>query len=152
MAQALEDLPNDLSFLAVADHGDSRVGAWIAGLPWITQLMLNMSEEGDLNNASARCFLDMLGLPRPGVAKIAIDRSRIPAENDIRPFLFPSVVAATVDDGGYRLMTREAFPLALIANETNITSWFGAEWTIDDGFRFQEQLKVTIFGIDPTAW
>ena len=152
VAQALDDLPNDLSFLAVADHGDSRVGAWIAELPWIAQLLLNISEEEDLDNASARCFLDMMGLPRPGVAKINIAPSQIPAENDIRPFLFPSVVAATVDDLGYRLMTREAFPFAVIANETNITSWFGAEWTIDDGFRFQELIKVTIFGVDPTTW
>jgi hypothetical protein len=120
LVNAFEGMPSDLTFLAVADHRGSHVPQWIAELPSLTQLLVNINEEVDLDNASPWCLLDMFCLPSPGRFQVKIDRSRIPDPHDLRPLLFPSVVAATVDELGYRFISRGAFPLALLANEAVI--------------------------------
>jgi hypothetical protein len=88
----------------------------------MTQMIVNMSQEDELDNASPWCFLDLIGVPRPGGFHVKIDRSQTPRADDLRPFLFPSVLAATVDERGYRLISRGAFPFALLGNEAEIKS------------------------------
>lgn len=152
LVNAFEGLPDDLTFLAVRDHRGSQVPEWIANLPYVAQLLINMSQEDDLDNASPWCFLDLIGVPRPGGLHVKIDPSQVPRADDLRPFLFPSVLATAVDERGCRLISRGAFPFALLANETQIKSWFGVGWTSDEGLRFKENTKFTIFGLDPTEW
>ncbi len=152
LVNAFEGLPNDLTLLVVADHKGSGVPEKIASLPSMTQMIINMSHEDDLDNASPWCFLDLIGVPRPGGFQVKIDRSQIPKADDLRPFLFPTILAATVDERGFRLISRGAFPFALLANETDMKYWFWAGWTIHEGFRFKEKVNFTIFGLDPTEW
>jgi hypothetical protein len=152
LEHAFEGLPGDLTFLAVADHRGSHVPGWIAGLPALTQLLVNMSEEEDLDNASPWSLLDMFCLPSPGRFQVKIARTRIPEADDLRPFQFPSVLAATVDERGYRLISRSAFPLALLANEAVINYYFWLGWTNYEGLRFTESLHFRIFGLDPCQW
>jgi hypothetical protein len=152
LVHAFEGLPGDLTFLDVADHRDSGVPHWIAGLPGITQLLVNMSQEQDLDDASPWSLLDMFGLPSPGRFHVKIDNTRIPEADDLRPFLFPSVLAATVDERGYRFISRGAFPLALLANDAAVKASFWLGWTYPEGFRFKETLDIRIFGFDPSQW
>ena len=152
LVQAFEGLPGDLTFLAVADHRDSHVPRWIAGLPSLTQLLVNLSQEEDLDNASPWSLLDIFCLPSPGRFHVKFDRRRIPEPDDLRPFLFPSVLAATVDERGYRFISRGAFPLALLMNEASIKYGFWIEWTNLVGLKFEETLDFRIFGLDPSQW
>ena len=64
----------------------------------MTQMLINMSQEDDLDNASPWSFLDLIGVPRPGGFQVKIDRSQIPKAEDLCPFLLPSVVATSVDE------------------------------------------------------
>src|ERR1700733_11385362 len=83
-----------------------------------------MSQQDDIKNVSPWCILEMFGLSRPGGFQVKVERQRIPEAGDLRSFLFPSVLAATADERGLRFITREAFPLALIANEASIKYFF----------------------------
>ena len=120
LVNAFDSLPDDLTLLVVADHRSSGVPEKIAALPSLTQMIINMSQEEDLEDASPWCLLDMIGLPRPGGFQIKIDRSQIPKADDLHPFLFPSILAGTVDERGCRLISCGAFPFALLANETEV--------------------------------
>jgi hypothetical protein len=150
LVHAFEGLPGDVTFLGVADHRDSHVPHWIAKLPGLTQLPVNMSQEEDLDNASPWSLLDMFCLPSPGRFHVKFDKTRIPEEDDLSPFLFPSVLAATVDERGLRFISRGAFPLALLANNAAINYYFFFGWTNYEGFRFKETLDVRVFGLDPS--
>ena len=150
LARAFEGLPDNLTFLAVSDHHESSFPDKIAGLPVMIQTIINMSQEENLENASPWCILDIFGLPRPGGFQVKIARSQVPTADDVRPFLMPSILAATVDERGYRLISREAFPFALFANESLLKFYVGFQWTLDEGLRFEEQANFTIFGFDPT--
>ena len=152
LVHAFEGLPGDVTFLGVADHRDSRVRRWIAGLPGMTQLLVNMSQEEDLDNASPWSLLDMFCLPSPGRFHVKIDNTRIPEADDLGPFLFPSVLAATVDERGLRFISRGAFPLALLTNDATVKSCFWFGWTYPEGFRFEETLEARVFGLDPSQW
>jgi hypothetical protein len=152
LVQAFEGLPGDLTFLAVADHRDSHVPRWIAGLPCVTQLLVNLSQEEDLDNASPWSLLDMFCLPSPGRFHVKFDRRGIPEADDLSPFLFPSVLAATVDERGLRLISRGSFPFALFANNAAINYFFSLGWTNYEGLRFKETLDLRIFGLDPSQW
>jgi hypothetical protein len=152
LVNAFEGLPDALTFLVVADHRGSSVPEQIAALPYVTQIFINMCQEDNLDDASPWCLLDWFGVPRPGGFQVKIDRFQVPKADDLRPFLSPSILAASVDERGCRMISRGAFPFALLANETDIKCGLGAGWTIDEGFRFKEKVDFTIFGIDPTEW
>ena len=115
---AFEGLPDDLTFLAVSDHRESSVPEKIAGLPSMTQMLINMSEEEISDNASPWCILDMFGLPRPGGFQVKIDRS-----TDSHGGRRSSVPLARASwprrsiERGCRLISRGAFPFALFARE-----------------------------------
>ena len=77
-----------------------------------------------------------------------IDPSHVPAADDLRPFLFPSVVAATIDEQGFRLINRGAFPGALVANEALIKFSLARGWTTTQGFELRENVKLRFFDSD----
>jgi hypothetical protein len=103
----------------------------------------NMSLDGDPANASAWCILDPFGIPRPGAFIAWIDPKNRPQADELQSFLFDSVVAATVDDRGYRLVTREPFPLALLLNDMTGKFSVSARFTDPRGLRFEESLYLT---------
>jgi hypothetical protein len=152
LAKVLDDLPADLTFLAVADHRDSSSPERIASLPSILQFVSNVSLESDPDNASAQCLFDLVGIPRPGGLRLEIKPSQRPKFDDLRAQLFPSVVAGAVNERGYRLISREAFPMELVSNATSIKYEFGAGWTVPGGFRFSERVVLRVFGFDPSLW
>jgi len=62
------------------------------------------------------------------------------------------VLAGAVDDRGYRLISREAFPLAFLSNITSVNWNLGASWMAGDGFRMSERLTLRVLGFDPANW
>jgi hypothetical protein len=64
-------------------------------------------------------LLDTLGIPLlKRTFRFRLDPSRIPKPETIWPYLLPSVLAGSFDDRGFRLISREAFPLACIPKGT----------------------------------
>jgi hypothetical protein len=118
----------------------------------LTQLLVNMSQEEDLNNAFPWRLLDMFCLPSLGRFQIKIDNTRTPAADDLSPFLVSSLLAATVDERGLHFIGRGPFPLAVLAYNVAINYYFLFGWTYYEGLGFKETLDVTIFGLDPSQW
>jgi hypothetical protein len=139
-ARALEGLPADLTLLVVGNPLDSSWPDAIAGLPAIVQYLGNFVDSSVAENAVASPgseFLVMLGVPRPGGFRLRIDRAKTPRADDLRAALFPSVLAATVDDRGLRVVLREAFPLACFGTESNLKMKAGNQG-------LNEKLKVDV--------
>jgi hypothetical protein len=124
-------LPAKLTFLGVGDDRDSGAPEFIAGLPGSVQL-LSMGL-GDLDHADAGMSADLLslvGIPRAGGFRLRIDPVKIPSAQELQSYLFPSVLAASIDDAGLRLIAREAFPFACAGQGTYLRSsvqWSGAK-------------------------
>ncbi|MFI5456020.1 MAG: hypothetical protein ACHRXM_11280 [Isosphaerales bacterium] len=114
LAKILDSLPAGLTFLAVADPHESSLAHWIVSLPSMLKFVWSTNSKNDPDNASDMCLLDLIGIPRPGGLGVKIKPSPIPAPDALRPYLFPSVLATTVDDRGWRLISRQAFPLELM--------------------------------------
>jgi len=152
LAKVLDRLPASLTFLAVSDHRESCLPDWIAGLPSRLQLLCNMSLENDPEHASAECLLDLVGIPRRGGLSVKIKPSLVPTADDLRPYLFDSVLAATVDDRGCRFISRQAFPLELVTHLISFNWRIGASWTVDEGLRFTEGLTPFFLGFDLSSW
>jgi len=110
LAKVLDGLPEGLTFLAVADPRASSLPYWIVSLPSMLKFVWNMNVE----LADTTCLDDLIGIARPGGLGEQIKPSPTPEPDDLRPYLFPSVLAATVDDRGCRLISRQAFPLELL--------------------------------------
>ena len=49
-------------------------------------------------------------------------RQSCPRPNNCAPYLFPSVIATTVDEHGFRLLAREAFPFVSLGNPGSLKS------------------------------
>jgi hypothetical protein len=121
-ARALEALPADLAFLAVGNPRDSSWPDAIAGLPATVQFLGNYVDHSVANAAATSPGSDLLalvGVPRPGGFRLRIDQAKSPKADDLRAALFPSVLAATVDDRGLRIVLREAIPFACFGTESN---------------------------------
>jgi hypothetical protein len=117
-----------------------------------TKFVSNVSLESDPDNASAQCLFDLVGIPRPGGLRLEIKPSQRPKSDDLRAHLFPSMVAGAANERGYRLISREAFPMELVSNATTIKFEFWAGWTAPGGFRLSEKVLLRVFGFDPTQW
>jgi hypothetical protein len=152
VTKALEALPAGLTFLAVADHRDSALPQRIASVPMIVEFGSKASLESDPEDASSRCLLDAIGVPRPGALRLDIGRSQMPTADDVRAQLFPVVITGSINDRGYRLISREACPLGLLMDVACVNGAVGAEWTVDGGFRFSERVILRVFGVDVSRW
>ena len=122
-AEALAQLPEELTLLVISDSRDSWLPDAIAHLPRTVQSLSNLVSVGFASETSPADFLLAgLGLPRPGGFRVRIDPALVPRAGDVRPYLFPSLCAATVDDRGLRIIIREALPLAS-AHLDSAMSW-----------------------------
>jgi hypothetical protein len=141
LVQAFECLPERLTFLTVGDHRDSPWPDAIAQLPGTIQTLSSVfGDVVEVDSPTAGNLLGALGIPRPGGFRVRIDPSRIPKAEQLRPYLFPSVLAATVDDRGFRVIGREAFPLACYGNAAGLK--YSTEWTKAQGFDQKIKLKL----------
>jgi hypothetical protein len=141
IVRALECLPEKVTFLAVGDHRESPWPDLIEHLPGHIQYMAAMlGDSGDANATAGGELLAVLGIPRPGGFRVRFDPARIPKAEQLRGYLFPSVLAASVDDGGLRLISREAFPLACLGNCASLKS--SATWSARKGFDSDIKLNL----------
>ncbi len=124
LSEALACLPRTLTFLSIGDAQDSPVPGLIANLPTIVQLLSTeletLAEPASLENAGD--LLSRLGIPGRGSFRLRIDPARRPTAEALQAHLFPSVLAATVDDRGIRFIHREAFPLAVVGKGSYLRS------------------------------
>ncbi len=117
---ALDCLPERLGFLAVVDHRDSAMPEAIAGLPaYVQTLAAIFALEDAPVDATGSSILSLVGIPRPGGFRIRVPPSNIPRAEQLRSYLFPSVIATTVDERGFRLLAREAFPFVCLGSAGN---------------------------------
>jgi hypothetical protein len=117
LAKTFEWLPATITSLSVGDPGDSSWPEAIATLPntvqrWATALGLFDADAGEPSPTSE--ILALFGVPGPGAFRLRIDSAKVPKAEQLRTFLFPSVLATSVDDHGIRFIGAEAFPLACI--------------------------------------
>jgi hypothetical protein len=128
VAQAFECLPDRLTLLIVGDHRESAWPDALARLPAMVQsLSAMLGGFAGADPSTPAGLLSVFGIPGPGAFRLRIDPARIPKAEQLRPYLFPSVLAATVDERGWRLISREAFPLACFGDSAALKS--SAEWT-----------------------
>jgi hypothetical protein len=123
LAVAFDGLPERLTCLVVGDHRGSAWPDALAQLPATVQswsAMLGGFAQADAEPSAG--LLGVLGVPGPGVLRLRLSPAQIPTAEQLRPYLFPSVLAATADDRGFRLISREALPLACFGNSTGLKS------------------------------
>ena len=116
-------MPADLAFLAVGNPRDSSWPDALSGLPATVQFLGNYVDHSVANAAGATPgseLLALVGVPRPGGFRLRIDQAKLPKADDLRAVLFPSVLAAMVDDRGLRIVLREAIPFACFGTESNL--------------------------------
>ena len=144
LAAAFACLPERLTFLAVGDHRDSPWPDALAHFPSTVQVLSAfLGIDSDPGGAGTTEMLAVLGIPRPGGFRVRIAAARIPSADQIRPYLFPSVLAATVDDRGFRIIMREALPLACFGNKATVKS--SMKWSSDNGFSNNIKLMLGLF-------
>jgi len=144
---ALAALPDELAFLSCSGPDDSAWPARLAGLPALVQYLANFVK-GDARHESFPGFdaLSLLGLPEPGGFRVRIARSQVPTEAQVRPHLFPGVLAVAVDDRGFRAVSRVALPeLVPPGVEWKITETF--EWG-RDGLKKDGKFRAWIKFVD----
>jgi prepilin-type processing-associated H-X9-DG protein len=108
LARALGQLPDKMIFLTTNDTQQSLLPDVLANLPGLIQVIGSAATTGVRPR-----FLPGGPPPRPVGSpgfQLNIDADEIPAPDDLRPFLFPSMVAFTVDDQGFQFVSRESFP------------------------------------------
>jgi hypothetical protein len=141
LAKAFECLPERLTLLIVGDHRDSAWPGLIADLPSNVQTLSAMlGGVAELDSSPEAGLLGVLGIPRPGSFRLRIDPALIPKADQLRPYLFPSVLAATADDRGFRLICREALPLACFKYSAALKS--SVEWTKAKGL--ERKVKIDL--------
>jgi prepilin-type processing-associated H-X9-DG protein len=108
LSHALAGLPERLTFLSVSDTRESLMPELIANLPALVQMI------GSGSFPMTPFRRPPFGPPRPPGAgngfRLAIDPDEIPDPDALRAFLFPSSFAMTVDNEGFRFVSRESFP------------------------------------------
>ncbi len=145
LRQALECLPERLMFLAVVDDRDTPLPEEIACLPALAHRIASIAGMGmQPADASSSSVLSILGIPRPGGFRVRVHPSRLPTAEQLRLHLFPSVVAATVDDRGLRVFTREALPFVGLGDATSFKST--VSWDPKKGFKRDVKFSFT-FGL-----
>jgi hypothetical protein len=136
VVNAFDGLPRNLTFLSVSDPDLCAIPKWIAGLPdAIRYEQIGEALSNDLQNKTCWSLLNLMGVPRPGQSWLQCDRNRVPAEDALRRCVFASVLAAAVDERGYRVIHREPLPFAGITSEIALHQKWSIRWK---GFAWPE--------------
>jgi hypothetical protein len=121
LANAIEGLPENLTFLSVSDPELCALPDWIAGLPGtIRYLVIGATVAKDLQDKTCWALLNFMDVPRPGQFWPRVESARTPKVDDLRRCVFSSVLASAVDERGYRVIHREPFPFAGLASEISL--------------------------------
>ena len=138
LARAFEGLPDTLALLCVGDPAEGTWAATIPSLPVIAQTVSGLL--GAAGAGSPADLLGLVGVPKAGGFRVRIAPSKVPKWDDLRGHLFPSLLAASVDDRGVRVVAREAFPLAPLGDEDSLDT--SISWTSGGGLK--QQFKFTV--------
>ena len=126
LARAFECLPADLAFLWIGNPYDSSWPETLAGLPAMVQFLGNFADFGNApGDDPAGIARLLLGVPRPGGFRVRVDPAKKVDPRAIQERLYPSVVAASVDARGLRIIAREAFPFACSGADTSLKANLG---------------------------
>lgn len=137
LAKSFECLPTDLAFLWVGNPHDSSWPEMLAGFPTIVQFLGNLADYGaDGGDDGLKEVRLVLGIPRPGGFRLRLDRAKGIDAQAIQSRLFPSVLAASVDARGLRIIAREALPFACSGADTNFKVNFSASNPMADKLKF----------------
>jgi hypothetical protein len=143
LRQAVDCLPERLIFLAVVDDRDSPLPEEIAGLPAHAQYYASIAGlEVQPDGGASSSVLSILGIPRPGGFRVRVPRSKVPTIEQLRAHVFPSVVAATADDRGLRVFTREALPFLGVGDAISFKS--KVSWDGMKGFKRDVKFSVNL--------
>ena len=118
VAQAIGCLPANLAFLSVGNPRDSFWPEMVANFPQTAAPFLNkfigfpVIPEADAPPAPDA--LDVLGIPR-----VAGQGPRPPRADELRPLIQPSILAATVEDRSFRVISLESLPLGCFGLEAH---------------------------------
>jgi prepilin-type processing-associated H-X9-DG protein len=107
LARALGKLPGKMIFLTTKDTQQSLLPDVLANLPGLVQMV------GTAATTGIRPRFVPGGPPMPAgirAFQLNLDADEIPAPDDLRRFLFPSMLAFTADDEGFQFISRESFP------------------------------------------
>lgn len=143
-ARVFEGLPPSLTLLSVSDPKRCGIPEWIVGVPasvrWLT---IGAIAAQDKANGTAWFLLNLFGQPRPGQIWLRLAPQDVPTEAEIRSYFFPSVLAAAVDDRGYRILQREPLPFAGLASELAFHQGWKIDWSFRDWPKLRYQFNVT---------
>lgn len=121
LANVFQGLPANLTFFSL---GDPRKSAWpdaLAHMPGTVQYLIGLVELGaGEGEPDASPALALIGIPRRGAFRLRLGPASLPKARDLRAHLFPSILAATVDARGLRIIGREAFPFACLPMDVNV--------------------------------
>ena len=113
LGKVLEQLPDRLIFLGVHDLRQSMFPEILVSLPNMMEYAINQTQHGlsIFPRCKCRCrptrsLAPIRDAPRENWRWIRVD----PVTESLRPLLFPSVYALAVEEQGFRLISREAFP------------------------------------------
>jgi hypothetical protein len=148
LANAIEGLPENLTFLSVSDPELCALPDWIAGLPGtIRYLAIGATVAQDLKDKTCWALLNFMGVPRPGQFWPRVEPARTPKADDLRRCVFSSVLASAVDDRGYRIIQRQPFPFAGLASEISFSHRWSIKWK---GFA-RPEMKYFFGAVSPRA-
>lgn len=139
LVKTFAGLPETLTFLSVGDPKDSAWPGLIANLPVLVQTMGSALDDSDAPSTSN--VLAGLGISRPGGFRVRVDPDQVPRADDLRAPLFPGVVAVAGLDGGFRLVSREAFPFTCLGGTLSLQPTM--RWTSKDGFTRDVKFQYT---------
>ena len=107
-------LPARVSFLRVGNPRDSSWPEALAHLPETAGPFLEAFIGADRNEVPdfepPSDLLGRLGVSRRRDRRARVDRDKVPRADEVRAHIFPSLLAATVDDRSLRLISLEALP------------------------------------------
>ncbi len=109
LARATERLPANMTFLTVGDTRESLLPDVLANLPGLVQVV-GSGSWANMVMPLRRRFAGPGRVSGPRGFRLEIEPDLIPAADDLRPFLFASSFAWTVDDQGFQFLSRESFP------------------------------------------
>jgi hypothetical protein len=139
LLKSFEGLPKRLSFLHVGNTRDSRWPEGIANFPETAEPFLlsfmGLSPLVAEEAADTPDLLAILGVPLLARSTAQAERTKLPRADDIRAHLFPSVIAATVDERNFRVLALEAVPFACVGIEAKFERE-GRGTTLNFGFNF----------------
>lgn len=121
LVKSLDCLPARLSLLTVGNPRDSFWPEAIASFPTkaspFARMFIGLPPGNSPEEPPAADLLGLLGVPARPAIQLHGGAAKLPAPEELRAHIFPSVIAATVDDRNFRFIVIEALPFAFLGPE-----------------------------------